>query len=240
MMPWPGNWKRPSAAALRLLPGLLILALLAGCAGSADNSRPATGAGASPATTSALPTSREEPGAPAVAARHTPAAATSPAASAGSPGAAAQPTPPVRAAPGFTAPDFTLKRLDTGEPITLSELRGKAVWLNFWTTWCEFCQAEAPAMQAVYEQYREAPLVMLGIDVNEEPSIVSRFVEENGLGWTFAVDRGRRVARLYNVVGQPVHVFIAPNGVVDALIIGEMERAHMEDQVTALLSQAPH
>ena len=64
---------------------------------------------------------------------------------------------------GFLAPDFTLRTLDGGE-ITLSDLRGKAILLNFWATWCPPCRAEMPAMQKVYLDYGAGQFVILAVN----------------------------------------------------------------------------
>ncbi|MFP4323977.1 MAG: TlpA disulfide reductase family protein, partial [Anaerolineales bacterium] len=73
-------------------------------------------------------------------------------------GRVASPTPladiPPAPRPGAPAPDFELMTLG-GEPVSLAELRGQAVVINLWATWCPPCRAEMPAMQRVYEDYRD-------------------------------------------------------------------------------------
>jgi thiol-disulfide isomerase/thioredoxin len=81
---------------------------------------------------------------------------------------------------GFRAPDFTLTTLD-GETVTLSDLRGQPVLINFWATWCPPCRAEMPAIQAAYEQYAAQELVVLGVDMAESPQTVAGFVQESSL-----------------------------------------------------------
>ncbi len=56
-----------------------------------------------------------------------------------------------------SAPTFTLPRLDDGSPLSLASLRGKAVVINFFTSWCPPCKVEAPALQRLYERYRAFP-----------------------------------------------------------------------------------
>src|SRR5438874_1268118 len=68
---------------------------------------------------------------------------------------------------GGQAPDFTLQSVGGG-PIRLADLKGKPVFINFWATWCEPCREEMPAMQAVYEQYRDRGLIILAIDMEED------------------------------------------------------------------------
>jgi cytochrome c biogenesis protein CcmG/thiol:disulfide interchange protein DsbE len=62
---------------------------------------------------------------------------------------------------GFLAPDFTLNTPD-GKAITLSELRGQAVLVNLWATWCPPCRAEMPAIQKLYDEYKDQGFVVLG------------------------------------------------------------------------------
>src|SRR3990172_1402449 len=70
---------------------------------------------------------------------------------------------------GFLAPDFTLDTLD-GNKITLSELRGRSVVVNFWATWCPPCRAETPALEKSYEQYKDSGVVILGVDLTNQDS----------------------------------------------------------------------
>ena len=65
------------------------------------------------------------------------------------------------------APAFTLPRLDTGGELSLEELKGKAVVVNFWASWCIPCKDEAPLLQETYERYRNRGLVVLGVDAQD-------------------------------------------------------------------------
>ena len=74
---------------------------------------------------------------------------------------------------GKPAPPFTLRRIDTGETVTLEQLKGKPLVVNFWATWCGPCRQEMPLLDQLYGKYKQAGLVMLSVNVDEnaEPAI---------------------------------------------------------------------
>ena len=130
--------------------------------------------------------------------------------------AASLPPAPVT---GRIPPDFTLQTLG-GENFTLSSVRGKPVWVNFWATWCPPCRAEMPEMQQRYNRYREQGLVIVGVDMAEGVDTVKQYVESNGFNWTFVLDLDNRVASNYFVSGIPTHLFIGRDGVIKAIQVG--------------------
>ncbi|HNQ96323.1 MAG TPA: TlpA disulfide reductase family protein, partial [Anaerolineales bacterium] len=65
---------------------------------------------------------------------------------------------------GFLAPDFSLPTTD-GETIRLSDLRGQAVLINLWATWCPPCRAEMPAIEKIYNEYKDRGFIVLAIDM---------------------------------------------------------------------------
>jgi peroxiredoxin len=88
--------------------------------------------------------------------------------------ACSQNTPAARM--GGQAPDFTLQTADGGT-VRLADLKGQPVFINFWATWCDPCREEMPAMQAVYDQYKDRGLVILAIDMEEDQRRVQRWIE---------------------------------------------------------------
>lgn len=142
---------------------------------------------------------------------------------------------------GFAAPDFTLETLD-GEPVTLSELRGKAVVVNLWASWCPPCRAEMPALQAAYEADRDRGLEILAIDMTyqDSESDAQRFAEDFGLSFPIPLDRDGTVARQYLMRALPSTFFVGPDGVIRKVVIGgPMSEATIRTTVSEMLEEIP-
>lgn len=142
---------------------------------------------------------------------------------------------------GFLAPDFTLDTLD-GKKVTLSELRGKVVVINFWATWCLPCREETPALEKSYEQYKDSDAVILGVNLTNQDSIseVDSFVQEFGLTYPILLDRDGRVGYLYQVKGLPTTFFINREGVIRTVLVGgPMSETFIRSKIEALLKEVP-
>ena len=136
---------------------------------------------------------------------------------------------------GSPAPDFTLQTVD-GTPLRLSDLKGKPVFMNFWATWCVPCREEMPAMQALYEQYRDRGLVVLAVNMEEDEARVRRWVDQGGFTYTFVLDSEGQQLKRYNVNAAPTSYFIGRDGVIRDLKLGAISRAEMETKVEKLLA----
>ncbi len=116
--------------------------------------------------------------------------------------------------PRFTsaaAPDFTLSTT-SGDPVTLSGLKGRVVVIDFWASWCPPCRAAIPAMQRLHEHYASRGVVVLGINLRE--SINPReFMDSMGASYTVLRDDGR-VAAQYRVKGIPAFRVIDKEGTI--------------------------
>lgn len=138
---------------------------------------------------------------------------------------------------GFAAPDFTLETLE-GETLTLSDLRGEVVLLNFWATWCPPCRAEMGAIQQVYEQYRDHDFVVLAANLQESEAQVTAFAAESGLTFPILMDRAGQVFALYQVKALPSTFFIDRAGVIREVAVGgPLPRAFIESQVAPLSAE---
>jgi len=137
----------------------------------------------------------------------------------------------------FLAPDFTLETLD-GESVTLSDLRGKVVLLNFWATWCPPCRAEMPAFQQAYADYAGEDFIILAVNATLQDNLneIDAFRAEHSLEFPIALDKTGEVNHLYQVRSLPTSFFVDKEGVISEVIIGgpiaeALIRARIEDLV---------
>lgn len=122
---------------------------------------------------------------------------------------------------GFMAPDFELSTAD-GEVIRLSELRGKAVIINFWASWCPPCRAEMPAIEAVHQSHNDSGLVILGVNATNQDNMtqVNEFVINMDLTFQILFDTAGVAQELYSVSALPSTFFIDREGMIREVIIG--------------------
>ena len=129
---------------------------------------------------------------------------------------------------GKQAPAFDVRTLD-GEPVTLADVAGKSVVVNFWNTWCIPCQQELPALKAFYKDHAHDPdFVMLGIVRRDDTSTVRKFVDGEGLDWTIALDTDKQAALDFGTRGQPETYAISPSGQIVAAKYGPMSQKELE------------
>ena len=137
---------------------------------------------------------------------------------------------------GAVAPDFVLVDLQ-GTQHTLDDYQGRPVVLNFWATWCPPCRAEMPALQNVYEEYRDEGLVILAINVRERPSTVQPFVDEYRLTFPVLIDGNAAVSAAYEQEAYPTTYFIDRNGRIREMAVGgPMSEAFIESNVGRIIN----
>jgi thiol-disulfide isomerase/thioredoxin len=155
-------------------------------------------------------------------------------------GSAAPTAPEEEPKVGSIAPNFELEVVGTGERLSLKSLRGKAVWINFWATWCPPCREEMPEMQGLYEQHRAQGLEIVAVDVQEPLEKVVEFAQELGLTFPIVLDRDGSVVDRYYVSGLPSHFFVDREGVIQAIHMGGLKtlggrRAPVEEYLEKIL-----
>lgn len=136
--------------------------------------------------------------------------------------------------PGETAPEFDLPLLGGGK-LSLAELRGHRVILNFFATWCEPCREEMPGFQSQATEHSQHDWVFVGVNVMEPAAAVEAFRDEFGLTFPLVLDESGWVSRQYVVQGTPTNVVIDRDGIVVGRQLGYMS----EDEIAAMIASVP-
>jgi len=126
-----------------------------------------------------------------------------------------QPLPPTVGSP---AEAFELSMMG-GEMQKLEDLRGKAVLINFWATWCPPCKEEMPLLDRYAKMYN-GELMILGINYEEGERIIEPFVSQAEITFPILLDQNGKVADLYFVKNFPTTFFIDPDGTIRAQHVG--------------------
>jgi cytochrome c biogenesis protein CcmG, thiol:disulfide interchange protein DsbE len=135
---------------------------------------------------------------------------------------------------GRPAPADVLPGLDGGH-VDLAGLRGTAVLVNFWNSWCQPCQEEAPALAAFYARHAGEPgFAMVGVVHDDTREAVSRWVTTHDIGWQVALDPDNHAALDFGTTGQPETYAISPSGVV----VGKRAGPATVDDLERLLDMA--
>jgi thiol-disulfide isomerase/thioredoxin len=113
--------------------------------------------------------------------------------------------------------DFSTPMLNGGSQ-SLSDFKGKTVFLNFWATWCGPCRLEMPSMEALYQRFKDRDFVMLAVDLQEDRNNVSAFVQKMGLTFPVGIDNGG-VSQLYGIEAIPT-TYLIKDGVIIASVVG--------------------
>lgn len=129
---------------------------------------------------------------------------------------------------GDLAADIEFVHYENDTVVRLSDFLGKAVFLNFWATWCPPCREEMPEIEKVYKRYRDKNVAILGVSVGEPKDTLDRFFQKNTYSWTFLLDERNRAARRYNVASLPTSIFIRTDGVIVQIYPGAIPLPLME------------
>ena len=139
---------------------------------------------------------------------------------------------------GQDAPDFTLNDL-YGNPVQLSNLRGRVVLVNFWATWCGPCRAELPDLAAVHSAHQADGLTILGVNDGEQAETVSSFLKNNWIPYPVLLDSNQRISSTYRVSAIPMSFLIDRRGVMRTVLSGSRSRAAFEQALLPLLAEKP-
>ncbi len=132
------------------------------------------------------------------------------------------------------APDFSLTTLD-GEELRLSDLRGKLVMIDFWSSWCPPCREEAPALAQTYKDYQNRDVEFIGIAIWDSKDEVEKFVRRYGVTYTNGLDEKGIIAIDYGVKGIPEKFFVDRDGNLIRKFIGPMGAQDLKTILDELL-----
>lgn len=125
-------------------------------------------------------------------------------------------------AEGAEAPDFTLPDPE-GKPLSLSDLRGKYVVLDFWGTWCKWCVKGIPDMKAYYDKYEDM-FEILSIDVGDSEATWLEAIDSYDMDWLHVItdeESAESLSELYSIEGFPTKIIVDPEGKIVNITVGE-------------------
>lgn len=110
------------------------------------------------------------------------------------------------------APDFSVTTRD-GEYLSLDELKGKVVLLDFWATWCPPCVAATPGLVRLHNKYKDRPFALIGVSLDRDQRAWADYIDEHQMAWPQYLDKGQ-VARAFAVQPIPTYILIDHEGVI--------------------------
>lgn len=133
---------------------------------------------------------------------------------------------------GQDAPSYRAATLDGGE-LSLAELEGSPVLLNFWATWCTPCRQETPFLQSIHERYRGQDLRVVGVSMDSPGTTgeIRTFAKRYGVTYTILHDAGSRGMDVFSIMGLPATYILDAEGTIRFVRIGpvsEQDRAFHE------------
>jgi thiol-disulfide isomerase/thioredoxin len=135
------------------------------------------------------------------------------------------------------APDFTGQDA-SGKPVKLSDLRGKAVLLNFWATWCGPCRVEIPMLKGLQQTYQDRNFTVLGVSLEQEGfAVVKPYMQQVQFNYPVMIG-GDEIAALYGGLDAvPTTLLIDRSGRIAALHLGLCSRSQYEGDIEAVLRE---
>jgi cytochrome c biogenesis protein CcmG/thiol:disulfide interchange protein DsbE len=137
---------------------------------------------------------------------------------------------------GKPAPTTNLPYLEREGSLSIADLRGNIVVVNFWASWCVACRAEHDDLMWAARTYRDEGVVFVGVDYQDETDDAIAFLDEMGRGYDNVVDPQSRFAIEFGVYGIPETFFIDANGIVAAKITGESNMPILAETLDEMLA----
>ena len=134
---------------------------------------------------------------------------------------------------GLYAPNFESEYLN-GTKVSLYELRGKSVILNFWATWCPPCVREMPRLDEFYQKHKNE-IILIGVNLGEKNKTIERFLQRVNVTFPIVKDKNKSIEKSYNILIRPSTFFIDKNGVIVDKRLGEISKEELDERSEKLL-----
>jgi cytochrome c biogenesis protein CcmG/thiol:disulfide interchange protein DsbE len=139
-------------------------------------------------------------------------------------------------APNFTLPLFAQFEQDD---ITLTDLQGQVVVINFWASWCVECYREAALLEQAWQEYQGRGVVFFGVNYLDTDKESQVYMGQNGNTYPTRADRGTKISKSYGLTGVPETIFIDKDGGIAYVHIGPIEKAQLYDLLDELVARPP-
>jgi len=140
---------------------------------------------------------------------------------------------------GFQAPEFNLPTID-GEAISLSDLQGSLILVNFWASWCPPCKIEMPTLQRTFINYQNENFILLGINTAYQDDVINvqKSLTEMDITFPILLDNQGIVTKKYQVTALPKTFLISSNGfILDVMIGGPLSETSLKIKIDSALSE---
>lgn len=142
---------------------------------------------------------------------------------------------------GRPAPDFALTLFDQFEQdqITLADLRGQVVVVNFWASWCVECYKEAELLERAWQDYKDRGVVFVGVDYLDTDKEGLAYMKKYDITYPSGPDLGNKISEDYAITGVPETFFIDQQGQIIHVQIGPIEQAQLYGLLDRLIAPPP-
>jgi thiol-disulfide isomerase/thioredoxin len=147
-----------------------------------------------------------------------------------------------KAAPAFTLPVAANGKgaaagagVGAAEQMSLADLKGHPVILDFWASWCGPCAMEAPVLDRLARRYESKGLVVVGVNASDPAGVIKQYATQKGLSYPMLLDAGNDVFESYGVKSMPSLVILDKEGKVMAYLVGTVDEASLDEIVGAAL-----
>ena len=134
------------------------------------------------------------------------------------------------------APDFSLTGID-GRKVTLSELRGQVVIINFWASWCPPCREEAAYLEQTWRKYQDQGVVFIGVDYVDTEKEALAYIQEFDITYINGPDIRTEISDAYNIKGVPETFYVSKSGELRGVHIGPLKAPELDQKIDELLAE---